>query len=1072
MDNVQLDQDGRFVVRDFATARPFSSFLPGIAGPMGIPMWVFYVNRGQAIASFGVEDKDNPIMEFQPANKAYQTTPYTGFRTFLKLKRGMETVLYEPFSPWHAADSTRMCIGMNELELQATSAAHGVQTNVLYFTLPGENLAGLVRRVTVTNVGEAPVELELLDGMPAVVPYGATNWGLKRMGRTLEAWMGVYNLDQGIPFYRLHASAEDTAEVERIKAGHFYLAFSLEAEQTQLLPAIVDPALVFGHNTALNTPDLFRQHSLADLQARKQITTGKTPCGFFGTSTVLEPSSTVTIYAILGHVSGIGHLYREKDRFLQVSYVHQQRDEARTLVRRLTDVVDTQTGSLIFDAYCRQTFLDNMLRGGWPLILGGEEKQFIYHVYSRKHGDLERDYNDFFLAAEMYSQGNGNYRDVNQSRRCDVLLNPQVGDFDVLAFLGLIQADGYNPLVVEGSRFSMPPANYASVLALVNEPDKLQPYLTEPFTPGQLLKTIADQRIGLSVPPEDLVATALTHAEQNFGASFGEGYWVDHWRYNLDLIDSYLSVYPDLKDELLFGKPAVPYFDSPAVVQPRARKYVLVDGVVRQYGAVLEDEEKKALIDSRVEKPNLVRTSLGQGRVYRTTVFVKLLCLALNKFATLDPLGMGIEMEAGKSGWYDALNGLPGLFGSSLCETYELERLLTFLLEAMAEKEDHRVGLPVEQAEFMWQVARELEVWRDSAEANRDYQYWDAVATARESYRQRVRLGFDGQTAALSFEELAPMLTAFRAKVRAGTQRALAINNGFPPTYVAYTVTKYKLITNVDGTPQYDEQGRAYVQAKSFEPTVLPPFLEGPVHALKAQPDVASARSLYSQVKASGLFDRKLNMYKLNTSLADQSHEIGRARAFTPGWLENESIWLHMEYKYLLNVLKAGLYEEFFEDFKQILIPFQDPGVYGRSPLENSSFIVSSAHPDESMHGAGFVARLSGSAAEFLSMWSVMMAGHKPFFMQDGQLCLSLRPVLPGWLFAEDGTVTFKFLGYCEVTYHNPHRLDTFTGGLRPHKIALYTEDEHAIVLTGDVIGPPYATKVREGQIASIHVYF
>ncbi|NIL99174.1 MAG: hypothetical protein GTO62_19260, partial [Planctomycetales bacterium] len=63
-------------------------------------------------------------------------------------------------------------------------------------------------------------------------------------------------------------------------------------------------------------------------------------------------------------------------------------------------------------------------------------------MYSRKHGDLERDYNDFFLAAEMYSQGNGSYRDVNQSRRCDVLLNPQVRDFDVLAFLGLIQADG------------------------------------------------------------------------------------------------------------------------------------------------------------------------------------------------------------------------------------------------------------------------------------------------------------------------------------------------------------------------------------------------------------------------------------------------------------------------------------------------------------------------------------------------------------------------------------------------------------------------------------------------------
>jgi hypothetical protein len=42
---------------------------------------------------------------------------------------------------------------------------------------------------------------------------------------------------------------------------------------------------------------------------------------------------------------------------------------------------------------------------------------------------------------------------------------------------------------------------------------------------------------------------------------------------------------------------------------------------------------------------------------------------------------MGIEMEAGRPGWYDALNGLPGLFGSSMPETYELLRLVNFLLE-------------------------------------------------------------------------------------------------------------------------------------------------------------------------------------------------------------------------------------------------------------------------------------------------------------------------------------------------------------------------------------------------------
>ena len=82
-----FDQQNRFVIEDFNSFPPFASFLPGIAGPLGIPLWAFYVNRGQAIASFGVESKNTPIMEFQPANKAYQTTPTTGFRTFLKVRR-------------------------------------------------------------------------------------------------------------------------------------------------------------------------------------------------------------------------------------------------------------------------------------------------------------------------------------------------------------------------------------------------------------------------------------------------------------------------------------------------------------------------------------------------------------------------------------------------------------------------------------------------------------------------------------------------------------------------------------------------------------------------------------------------------------------------------------------------------------------------------------------------------------------------------------------------------------------------------------------------------------------------
>src|SRR5512142_2492891 len=101
-----LDPTGRYLLDGYQDWRPFASFLPGIAGPDGIPLWVFYVNRGQAIAGFGIESKDSPIMEFLPANKAYQATPYSGFRTFLKLKRAGKSQVYEPFAIANKANVT------------------------------------------------------------------------------------------------------------------------------------------------------------------------------------------------------------------------------------------------------------------------------------------------------------------------------------------------------------------------------------------------------------------------------------------------------------------------------------------------------------------------------------------------------------------------------------------------------------------------------------------------------------------------------------------------------------------------------------------------------------------------------------------------------------------------------------------------------------------------------------------------------------------------------------------------------------------------------------------------------
>ena len=99
-----LGRSGEFIIENYNCAKPFASFFPGIAGPHGIPMWVFYVNRAQCVCSIGIEDKEHPIMEFLSANGAYQLTSTQGFRTFVKIGGGAKPRFYEPFQR-HAVDA-------------------------------------------------------------------------------------------------------------------------------------------------------------------------------------------------------------------------------------------------------------------------------------------------------------------------------------------------------------------------------------------------------------------------------------------------------------------------------------------------------------------------------------------------------------------------------------------------------------------------------------------------------------------------------------------------------------------------------------------------------------------------------------------------------------------------------------------------------------------------------------------------------------------------------------------------------------------------------------------------------
>lgn len=698
-------------MRNFDDGKPMSSFLPGLGGLWGIPMWAFYVNRGQGITSFGIQNKDGPIAKFNTAERAYQTTPYTGFRTLLRIFRGSKMWFHMPFFPAKDSDEEKvytrnMMIGMNEVEIEEVVPSIGLQTNVLYFTAPNEEFPALIRQTTLSNLDTTQnLEIDVLDGLAKLVPSGLSNGALDAMGRTMEAWMNVFNVGSSgskeggatQPFYHISQGTADTAQVQIVRDGHFVISFiqpendepvklgaTEEEELVPLLPFIVDPNVVFGTDTTLSNPKLFFTKdftSMKEFMELPQGTTSRTPCAFAGASLVIPAGKNVTITSVYGHADNLDQfvgLYAPRIR--SRGFISRKRREAMNLVEAITGKVQTQTGSTLFDLYVKQSFFDNILRGGLPLILGSEKPK-VYHTFSRIHGDIERDYNFFQIDTTYYSQGPGNFRDVNQNRRLDTFHTPAIGTFNIEMFLSFVQADGYNPLTVATPLFRVPPEKISTVVAAFNIPDgrqadALSKILTKPFRIGQLFRDIKVAGIAFNSDKQAMVNLIADVCDQSFAGQFAQnGFWADHWTYTLDLVDSYLLVFPDKEEELLWNVDSIPFFMSPAVVKTRQARYSLVDSstnpgvgvsTIRVYHAISISGEQDypssryPVLSEITQDPAYIGDPYGAGgtwqrsaltgKTFTVSVIAKLLILGVLKFTTLDPLGMGVEQEGGKPG--------------------------------------------------------------------------------------------------------------------------------------------------------------------------------------------------------------------------------------------------------------------------------------------------------------------------------------------------------------------------------------------------------------------------------------
>lgn len=1044
-----------FVLEDYDIKKTFSSFLPGLAGLRGIPMWVYYCNRGQCITSVGSKDKNGAIIEYNPACTAYEKVNLQGFRTFIKANGKF----YEAFSPRRGIENLKryMYISEASFSIEEINYDGNYKLEVKYFGLPNMPIGGLVRRVKLTSLIDQPIEI--VDGSSQILSHGISNGDYKDIANLIKSWIDVYHIDDKTPFYTMRSSSADESEVTEVVTGNYYLS----KYNNDLLKVICDLEILFGYDSSRMVPINLLNHSFEELLERPQYVVNKIPCAFVGCQKHLSKDESLEIDSMLGFLPKYELLVDNLNKIMEEDFFNNKEKEASKVVTDLTDDVETVSNYPMFDEYIRQSYLDNFLRGGYPVNLGSKEKPIPYYIYSRKHGDPERDYNWFNLEPEYYSQGNGNFRDVNQNRRSDVIINGYVGSSNVKLFMNLVGLDGYNPLVINGSTFTL-----NSSINKLELSQKILGHLDEGFiqllnghfTPGGIINYFNKQGLVPLVNDFEIFDLILQNSEEHQQAVFGEGYWIDHFTYNLDLIESYLWVYPDKEKELLFDDYTYRYYFNPIYVLPRSEKIGLTkSGLVRQYGSIigLSKEEKEA-IDFKNHTSNWVKKT--DKSIYQVNLGSKLVNLIYVKYALRDPLGYGINMESDKPGWNDAMNGLPGLMSSGVSESLELFRILNQTISSFEKYPNESIIIHKELSVLIDKVTKTLSLKQRGNIS--EFEFYNLNQEAIETYRANLYMGIISEYSQIACCELIDSLKLIRDEIK---NKIVELSNKFEilPTYLIYDCTKYE---KLEGTTPY---GLDKVKVLEYQLRLVPSFLEAPARYLKCVIDNAyDPKKLYERIKRTDMYDEKLKIYRTSVDLDNEKMEIGRIRAFTKGWLERESDFMHMTFKYLYGLLKSHLYDEFFDEIKTNFSAFMDKEVYGRSVFENSSFIATSVNPNPNLHGMGFVARLSGSNTEVISMWLLMMFGHLPFSMREDGLHLQLKPILSKDYF-KDGVLSTRFLKDIEVVYVNLQNKDTYDG-LVPVKYELQNENGIKTVL-GSELDVQDSLNVRNKLYSRITVY-
>jgi hypothetical protein len=728
-----VDYDGERFYR-IAHAEAMKPFFMSIVSDSD--HWLFVSSNGAITA--GRQTPKFALFPYATEDKIVDSAGTSGPHTAIIARRANSNQLWHPFRDlgllvYGVTQRLYKSVLGNRLVFEEVN--HDLELSFRYEWKTSDRF-GFVRECTLTNVGSAPVDIRILDGLQNLLPADVDEKVALEFSNLLDAYKKSELFpDSTLAVYTLSAQVVDRAEPR--ESLHATSVWSYGLDRPEVL-------LSSEQNACFDRG--------AELVQKSEVR-GRRGAYLLESTFALAPSASKSWLI----VADVHQSQAKVSRTLALlsdpqALVAELRKDVASGTRKLTSIVASTDGvqltaDELSSAHHFANVLFNDMRGGvyatgydipsrdferfvraaslktWerhrPFLAALPELEplprlasaiaqkgdpdlerlgyeYLPLTWSRRHGDPSRPWNRFDIRVkDEHGRPNltyqGNWRDIFQNWEALSSSFPEFVEHIIVKFVDASTVDGYNPyrITKEGIDWEVP----------------------EPENPWSSI-----------------------------------GYWGDHQIIYLQkLLELSQHHHPERLEQLLdrsiFTYANVPYRIKPyADIAKDPRDTIVFD--------VAKNAELVALAAEVGSDGKLVREG---DAVYRVTLVEKLLVTALAKISNLVP-GAGIWLNTQRPEWNDANNALVGN-GVSVVTLCYLERFFGLVAQILEPLRQRTTPLSNEVAALLRGMLRALETHRgilDSEKIDdvRRQRFVDDIGRLASEYREQVyRHGFSGKTA-------------------------------------------------------------------------------------------------------------------------------------------------------------------------------------------------------------------------------------------------------------------------------------------------------------------------------------